>query len=851
MVATILWFDQIKKDDIPLVGGKGANLGEMVNNGFPVPPGFCVSAQTYFRFVEETNIQSQILEIINSLDHEDIVELNQASKKIKDLIISQKVPEDIEKAIRNAYETLGEKKTGWLVTKQDEWVAVRSSATAEDLPEASFAGQQETFLNIKGGSQVVDKVKRCWASLFTPRAIYYRHKNNFKTEEVGLCAIVQKMVSSDVAGIMFTVDPTGDDTKLVIDAAYGLGESVVSGSLTPDHYVVDKATMTIADKKVITQEWKLERVPLGIGNKKTEIDQETGSKQKFSDDQILGLAEIGKEIETYYGSPQDIEWALEGDSIYIVQSRPVTALEKMQEAKEVGKDIEIDESEEFLRGFPASPGVVAGKAKVILDDENYSKLNEGEILVTKMTSPDMVPIMKKAGGIITDEGGIACHAAIVSRELGIPCIVGTEKATELIKDNDQLTMDAVKGIVYRGEKTDIESEAQSEEEIENDIVSKTEEIQEEEFEDQNSEILNPKKDDLGIDHIEDHETKRPFKVSPKTISRKEEALAESHILHPRFTKVKVNVALSLAAERAGKTHADGIGLLRAEHMITKDGKHPAWYVENNKLDELEENIYNDIIHVASFFGKDKPIWYRTLDARTDEFSKLEGGDIDKEEDNPMLGWHGIRRELGQPGLLKAEFKAIKRVKEEGYNIGVMVPFIISVDELRQAKEIARSVDLIPHEDIQFGIMVETPASVQLIQDFCEEGIDFASMGTNDLTQLTLGLDRNNAKLQDLFHETHPAILRQAKHVIETCNNYGVESSICGQAASYPEMVEKLVEYGISSVSANIDAVAKIRKVVARKEHEMILKAARDMQHMKDLKEHFIEMSKRWSHYEKR
>ena len=758
----VVWFNEVGKEDIALVGGKGANLGEMARAGFPVPPGFIVTSDAYFYFIEQTGLKEKIAEILKGLDVDDTEELERRTAEIRRLIESTPMLPELAVEIKNAYARLAEL-VGSSVFRDPPFVAVRSSATAEDLPEASFAGQQATFIYVKGPDAVIEHVKKCWASLFTARATYYRAKKGFDHMKVGLAAVVQKMVDSEVSGIMFTAHPVTGEQKIIIEAGWGQGEAIVSGAVTPDRYIVDKNSFQILEKKVSEQKVMIVRGPDG-GSREVEVPPEMRAKQKLPDDKIVALAKIGVKIEEHYGHPQDIEWAMENGKLYILQSRNITTIGKFSEMRSAA---EGTDAAPVLKGLPASPGYASGTVKVIRDISELSKVQKGDVLVTTMTTPDMVPAMERAAAIVTDEGGMTCHAAIVSRELGIPAVVGTEKATEVLKDGDVVTVDAYKGLVYKG------------------VVGET-----------------------------GREEKKVEVVRP----------CRGHRI--TATMVKVNVAMPEAAERAARTGADGVGLLRAEHMITATGKHPAWFVRNGRTDELVEAVKKGIRTVAEKFYP-KPVWYRTFDARTDEFRNLQGGEEEPEEDNPMLGWHGIRRSLDQPEIITAEFRAIKELREEGIdNVGVMLPFVIHPDELLRAKELAMEVGLVPHRDVDFGIMVETPAAALRIDDFIDEGIDFLSFGTNDLTQLTLGVDRNNALVQKHFDEMHPAVIDLISYVITTAREAGVETSICGQAGSYPSMVRRLVRLGIDSISANIDAVQKIREVVYREERRLMLEAAR-------------------------
>jgi pyruvate,water dikinase len=855
--ANILWFREIGKDDIPVVGGKGANLGEMANSNFPVPPGFVVTAKAYFRYLHETGIKDKVIKTADSIDVENNEQLQAESEKIRELIKRTKMGSPLANEIKKAYVQLCEKRLAWLTSSEEEFVAVRSSATAEDLPTASFAGQQETFLNIKGQNAVVDAVQRCWASLFTARAIYYRKMNNFETEKVGIAVVVQKMVDSKISGVMFTANPIGDETMIVIEAVFGLGETIVSGSVTPDTYFVEKGSTRLLQKQIHSQEFKLVRE--GKENVREKLPPAIARKQKLPDKTIIELAKLGKQIESHYKQPQDIEWAIEEKQLLIVQSRPITTLglrEKVVAAEKRKKQMHEVEDKIILRGLAASQGIGTGKARIVLNASQIGKISKGDVLVAKMTTPDWLPAMRKSSAIITDEGGVTCHAAIVSRELGIPCVVGTEKATGIIEDNEIVTVNGFDGVVYKGI---IEIEKPVEEKaavIEKEDVDKLEKVLERELKE--GEKRMPGKAAVAVEEIaerveeekewEQRVAEERAEVVEKVAAKAQELVEEYgavkaeempaaellleeeklvDLLRTIAVKVKVNVALPDVAEQAAATGADGVGLLRAEHMITAAGKHPAEFIREGKEEELVKAVHDGIKQVAERF-KGKPIWYRTFDARSDEFRELKGGEKEPHEDNPMLGWHGIRRDLDEPALLRAQFKAIKELVEEGFdNLGIMLPFVQNAEELRKAKEIAAESGLLS-EKVRFGVMIETPAAVWSIDELIREGIDFVSFGTNDLTQLTLGIDRNNEKIQKLFSELHPAILRQLRYVIKKCKRAGVQTSICGQAGSNKEMVRQLVRYGIDSVSANIDAVEEIRRTVLIEEKKLIL----DKEHKK-------------------
>ena len=753
------WFKQLSKASIPEAGGKGANLAEMFNSGFPVPPGFVVLAETYRKFLVLRKIDKKIEEKLKDLDVEDNEKLQKVAIEVQKLIMSSSLPNDMQDEIKEFYtyvdaaEEIKNVKSAHALlqttSREASFVAVRSSATAEDLPGASFAGQQATFVNTLGKEAVVNAVQKCWASLFNARAIYYRVKNNFPHMKVAIAVVVQKQINSDSSGVTFSINPsTNNLDQVVIEAIFGLGEAVVSGEVNPNTYVIDKKTGNIVEKDIPSQDFYLTRDVYTGQTIKRNLPKEKQKQQVLTEHQIKILYKLALNVESHYETPQDMEWAIEKNQIFLVQTRPVTTL-KPQE-----KEHAAVKAEYILKGLGASPGHATGNVKIVSNVGELDKVEKGDILVTVMTNPDYVPAMQRAVAIVTDEGGITAHAAIVSREMGIPAVVGTKTATKLLHDNDIITVDGSSGLVYKGE------------------VQLTE--------------IKP--------------------VSETTVKTR--------------TKIKVIMDLPAFAQRAADTDADGIGLLRLEGIIASGKVHPAKYLRDGKLHNYEHVIYDGVKAIATPF-KDKPVWIRTSDIRTDEYRDLEGGDLEPTEANPMIGWHGIRRSLAQPELLKAEFRALKRLVDEGFhNLGIMLPFVISHEEIIKAKELAVQVGLEPQKNIQFGIMVETPAAVLIIEELCQAGINFVSLGTNDLTQTILGVDRGNTNIADLYNEFHPAVLKAIELVVKTCAKYGIESSICGQAGSNPKMAEFLVRIGVDSISANADAVAEIRKIVAETEEKL-------------------------------
>ena len=751
----ILTLEEIKKEDIPSVGGKGASLGEMFSIGLPVPRAFVVTAQAFRRFLGETGTEERLFSGLANLNVDENAALEEASRKARELVLSVPIPPHLQKKIKDAYRALG----------NDPVVAVRSSATAEDLPDASFAGQQETFLNIQGNGDLLQAVQRCWASLYGARAIYYRSKQGFDDRSVNIAVVVQILVRSEKAGVMFTSHPVTGEPLTIIEGSWGLGEAVVSGSVSPDKYVYDHRSGRVVDR-LIAQ--KLEMiVPDGRkGTKVVKIGPDQEKAPVLSDAEVKQLATFGKIAEDHYGIPQDLEWAVTGKEIFILQSRPITTIKSAAKGKPAAAGA-AGTGKVLVEGQGASPGIGSGKVAIVRDIKDAGRVQEGDILVAKMTNPDMVPAMRKVAAIVTDEGGMTCHAAIVSRELGTPAVVGTKKATSVLRPGQLVTVDGEKGLVYEG------------------------------------------------------------KAGPAPAKEKAVATVVAGVPLITATSVKVNVSLPEAAVRAAATGADGVGLLRIEHLILGLNKTPMWYIRNGKEEEFITELATGIRVVLDAFPG-KPVWVRTLDAPTDEFRNMAGGEDEPHEHNPMLGWRGIRRDLQAADQFRLQVEAFKRLWQAGYaNLGMMFPMVSHPDEFILAKKMMAGwgVDV---ENVTLGIMVEIPASAILIEDFIKAGIRFASFGTNDLIQYTIAVDRNNENVACMYRPKHPAVLKIIDDTIRVCRRYGVECSICGQAGSDPEMAEWLVEHGISSLSANIDAVAKIRDRVARTEQRMILEAARSI-----------------------
>ena len=745
----IKWFSELDKNSGKIAGGKGSNLAEIYNAKVQVPPGFVVTAQAYNYFIKKSKLKEKIKILLDKINYEDTKQLDEITKQIRDLIINSKFPIEMQEEILEAYENLsatnlnlakGSAKDILSTASEPIFVAVRSSATTEDLADASFAGQQDTFVNVKGENELLKNIKKCMASLFTSRATYYRNKKKFDHLKASLAVVVQKMIDSEKSGVIFSKDPSYKKDNIIIEAIFGLGEGIVSGRITPDDYVLSE-DLKILSKKISNKKIAITRDSSGK-QAIIKLTNEKSNYQVLTDREIKNLAQIALKLEEHYHKPQDIEFAIEKGEIFIVQTRPITTLNTRFEKK----DIKEIKEEPILTGFAASPGIGFGKVKIINKLEDLDKIQKGDVLVTKMTNPDMVVTMQKSDAIITDEGGLTAHAAIVSREMGIPCVVGTQEATTKLKDGEEVTVDGYTGKVYKGK------------------------------------VL-----ETGQKEIE--------QVTAKT-----------------KTEIKVIVDLPNFAERASKTGIKKVGLTRIEGIIAESGKHPEYFLKENKINEYEEIIYKGIKKISEYFDE---MWVRTSDIRSDEFKNLLGAPKEKEA-NPMLGMHGIRYSLKHPEIFKAELNALKKVASYDTKIGLLFPQIISVQEIRKIKEILKQINF---TNAKLGIMVETPAAVQLIKEFCEEGIDFISFGTNDLTQYILAVDRGNEKVQELYDELNPAVLHQIEFVIRVCKRNNVQTSICGQAGSKKEMVKFLVEKGIDSITVNSDVAKKISDYVS--ELEMI------------------------------
>jgi pyruvate, water dikinase len=753
-------FESLSRVDVAYAGGKGANLGELTAAGFPVPPGFVIGAPAYAAFCEQGGLRDRIGARLAAVDVEDTAALESAATEVRAMVEAEPVPEWLSAAIEEAY--------GRLAGEDPETaVAVRSSATAEDTESASFAGMNETLLNVRGSDAVLGAVRRCWSSLFGGRTVYYRAKRGFGQADMDIAVVVQRQIEAACAGVMFTIDPaTGAADRLVIEGAFGLGESVVSGSVSPDRYVVSKDRLTIERREVRRKELTIE--PLAGGGTTTRTLGEREAEQPVLDDEEVGrIAELGLRIENHYGAPQDTEWAIDrSGEIWMLQSRPVTAAGGKGPAEPRTK-----RGTELVRGLGAAPGIASGPVRIIASLEGSGELAEGEVLVTHMTAPDWVPLMRRAAAIVTDSGGMTCHAAIVSRELGIPCVVGTAEATKVLRDGELVTVDATRGVVTEGATA----------------------------------------------------PDRP-PPTPASASRGKPAAPVTG------TKLLVNLSEPSQLERVAGLEVDGVGLLRAELMVVEalGGVHPRALLERGEGGRFVERMAASLTEFAAAFAP-RPITYRTIDFRTNEFRGLEGGErFEPQEANPMIGYRGALRYMREPELLRLELEAIGRVWEEGHdNFHLMLPFVRTPRELVACHRELDAAGLLSRPGFELWVMAEVPSVLFHLGRYAELGVAGISIGSNDLTQLVLGADRDSELVAEVFDERDSAVTDYIAELLHRARELGLQTSICGQAPSvHPEYADLLVGAGIDAISVNIDAVDRARRLIAAAERRLLLDRAR-------------------------
>jgi len=754
----VRWFGELSKQDVPIAGGKGANLGELTGAGLPVPPGYVITAGAYAQFCDGNGLRERIAARLDGIDVENTAVLEAAAAAVRQMVEAEPVPGWLSDRIAGAYAELGE--------GREVPVAVRSSATGEDTESASFAGMNETLLNVTGADSLLAAVRRCWSSLFGARTVYYRAKRGFGQADMDIAVVVQSGIASVRSGVMFTLDPaSGADDRLVIEGAFGLGESVVSGTVTPDRFVVLKDSLEIVRREVRQKEIAIEPAP-GGGTLTRSLTPDEAGTPVLAEDEVRELATLGRQIEAHYGLPQDTEWAIDaGGKIWMLQSRPVTATGSGGASGDTGEGGEI-----LVRGLGAAPGRASGPVRLIKDLDGSGELRDGEVLVTRTTAPDWVPLMRRASAIVTDTGGMTCHAAIVSRELGIPCLVGTGDGTGILTDGQIVTVDAAAGVVRAGE------------------------------------TVPP-----------------PEPATP--------AATPAADVPVTGTKLLVNLSEPSRLDYAASLEVDGVGLLRAELLVLEalEGVHPRLLIEQGKSAQFVDRMAESLTAFARTFAP-RPITYRTIDFRTNEFRGLEGGErFEPQEANPMIGYRGALRYMHEPDLLRLELDAIARVRDQGHtNFHVMLPFVRTPREVETCRTEFDRAGLVRSSGFELWIMAEVPSVLFHLERYAALGITGISIGSNDLTQLVLGADRDSELVAEVFDERDAAVTAYITELLGKARDLGLRTSICGQAPSvHPEYADLLVRAGIESISVNLDAVDRARHLIAAAERRQLLEAVRD------------------------
>ena len=783
--------DHLDKD-YKTVGIKGYNLGQMTKEGLPVPPGFIITVDAFENFMKANKIKEKIAKLIQKINYNDDNSIREASETILNIIKEAQMPDYIENVIKQYYEeiSVGRELRGIGGAALDLIKAGRDhidvSVRSSPVNPVYASNHLKVLLNIKGANELLDAVKTCWASLFSQRSLILR-KSKRMSDFPTMALVVQKMLDADKSGLVFTSQiERGDAGKLVIESSWGLGESINQGLVTPDEYILDKINGNILERNIHKKLWLFTKDDLSGKTIRQTVPRDKIEAESLSESELKKIWSLSRRIEEIYnGQPQMIEWCEERSRLFIMGTRRVDANKwnsylANNEPADSGRNI-------LMKGLGVSPGRTKGKVRIIVNPEDSDMVQRGDIVVTRMTDSKMIAALKKASAILTDEGGRSSNASSISSEFGIPCIVGLENATNILKNDQEIIIDATKGII-------------SEVYVPSNLTTGI----------PNNGVFGPQTGPVESNIFPERAMEQQYKQG---IGKPVNTEINPNNISDDFTATSIKAVLSFANSASSASEkADG-ALLKVEYILTEGGMHPDTVAKTNP-EQLVNKIIKGVEKVAKKFYP-KPVWYRSLDATSDIFKKL-GGFMEPEESNPIMGWHGIRRSLDRPEVFKCELEALKKLHQNGLNnIALNIPFISKLEELQKVKQL---IDF----PIKIGISVETPAVALNIESFCKEGVDFVSIDSSILAQLILGVDRDNMQIYRLYSETDPSVISLIKHVVMVCNKYRVETSICGEAANNPEIIETLIKLGINSISTEIDTIDHIKSSIARVERKLLL-----------------------------